>query len=607
MRRSTNFIIKFIKWRKRYISQYHFIILTSAFIGLGAGLAAIGLKKLTHHIGELVQSLEKISAYYYLFPFLGILLAILMNHLINREKKRGKGEITKPEKDEADESKHAISDVLFSIFKKSGKISPKKIYSRFITSSLTVGFGGSAGLEAPVVMVGSAMGSNVGRTLLLSTKERILLIGCGSAAVISAIFNAPITGLIFSIEVILFSITLNSFIALLTASLSATLISIFLYEDKTLFAFRTAYEFEFSNTFYFILLGIAMALIAKFFTVSNAWFEKKFEKIPNQLLRYLVGVSLLSLCIYFFPVLYGEGYTTISHILNHESHAIIGDNIEMVSLFNSVPALSILFFLAIIIFKCLAFSFTTGAGGVGGTFAPSLFLGCFGGFAFARAVNILDINVALPETIFALIGMAGVLSATQYAPLTAIFLIAELTGGYDLFVPLMIVSTISYLTVVYFNPDSPYLSGLIKKGHYIKGNRDEKILSNLDIDTLIEKDFSPVSDKAYFKDLIEIIKKNTRNIFPVVDEAGKLVGYITLDFVRDKMFDKKLQDTLKISDIMKKNPSVIYVGEKMISIIDKFEKTSSWNLPVVDNGKYIGFISKSRIFNFYRNEAIGQA
>ncbi len=578
----------FLSWQKKHLSEKNFMLILSIVIGVIAGLAAILLKKVVHFIQETTLSYSLLKEYFYLLPFVGILLAIILSKLLYREK-----------------IGHAISDILFAIFKKSGKMGTNKMYSRFFTSSVTVGLGGSVGLEAPIVLTGSAIGSNLGKVLFLSYKNKILLIGCGSAAVISAIFNAPIAGLIFSIEVILFDITLGYIIPLLTASLTATLTSILLYEDATLFVYREITSFQINNLLFYILLGIVSALIASFYIKSSDFIEKKFKLIKNSFSRYLLGTSLLVICIFLFPSLYGEGYHIISNILSNQSNKLFENSFLFSGLVDNAW-LVVAFFVCLIVFKCLAFSFTISAGGAGGTFAPSLFLGCLGGFTLARFVNSLNLNISLPENTFALVGMAGVLSATQYAPLTAIFLIAELTGGYTLFVPLMIVSAIAYTTVSYFNPDSPYIRYLIERGDYIKGSKDQKILFKLDSKRLIEKDFKTINQNLFLKDLIALIKKSRRNLYPVLNDEKELVGYITLDDVRDKMFDKDLQNTMKINALMTEIPAYIDVGEEMPSIIEKFEKTQAWNLPVVKNKKYIGFISKSRIFNYYRKELLQQ-
>ena len=578
----------FLSWQKKYLSEKHFILILSIVVGIIAGLVAILLKKLVHFIQETMFNSSILEKYFYLLPFIGIFLAIVLSKLLYREK-----------------IGHAISDILFAIFRKSGKMNKNKMYSRFFTSSVTVGLGGSVGLEAPIVLTGSAIGSNLAKVLFLSYKNKVLLIGCGSAAVISAIFNAPIAGLIFSIEVILFDITLGYIIPLLAASLTATLTSILLYEDATLFIYREITYFRINNLVFYILLGIVSALIAIFYTKSSAFIEKKFEKIKSDYFRYWLGTSLLVICIFLFPSLYGEGYHIISNILSNESDKLFENSFLFANLVG-YAWLAVGFFVCLIIFKCLAFAFTIGAGGAGGTFAPSLFLGCIGGFTLARFVNNLDLNIFLPENTFALVGMAGVLSATQYAPLTAIFLIAELTGGYRLFVPLMVVSAIAYITVSYFNPDSPYIRHLIERGDYVKGSKDQKILYKLDSKKLIEKDFKPINKNLFLKDLIKLIKKSRRNLYPVLNDEKELVGYITLDDVRDKMFDKTLQNTIRISSLMTEIPVYLEVGEKMTSIIEKFEKTQAWNLPVVKNKKYIGFISKSRIFNYYREELLQQ-
>ncbi len=576
----------FLTWQKKHISEKSFIIFLSIIVGAVAGLAAILLKTIVHFLQEITFANLQFREYFF-FPLIGIFLAIILSKLLYKES-----------------IGHAISDVLFAIFKKSGKMARNKTYSRLATSSVTMGLGGSAGLEAPIVLTGSAIGSNIARLFFLHYKNRVLLIGCGAAGVISAIFNAPITGVIFSIEIILFDISLSSFIPLLVSSITATLVSILLYQDSTLVINQLMNPFQVENTLFYILLGIFCALVAIFFNSSAGFIGNRFNTIKRSFWRYLLGGGFLIGCILLFPSLYGEGYESIARIINNQSNKVLENNFLLQNNFQITELTIVLFLVLLIIFKCFAYSFTINAGGSGGTFAPSLFIGCFTGFTFAKFVNLFNLKNPLPEGNFALVGMAGVLSATQYAPLTAIFLIAELTGGYSLFVPLMIVSTIAYTTVSSFNPDSPYLRHLIAQGQYVKGGKDKKILAQLDIKRLIEKDFISINKDSLLKDLIDIIKKSKRNLFPVIDNEKSLVGYITLDDVREKMFDEKLQKNLKISSLMTRVSTVIEINEDMNDVIEKFETTESWNLPVVENKRYVGFISKSRIFSYYRNELI---
>ena len=471
-------------------------------------------------------------------------------------------------------------------------------------SSITVGFGGSVGLEAPIVVTGSAIGSNIGRLVHLQPKKRALLIGCGTAAAISAIFNSPVAGVIFSIEVILIDITINAFIPLLIASVTGSLTSLLLLGDEILFSFSLEDPFTASDTPYYLLLGIFCGLVSVYFTRITYFIENFLTSIKRQTIRAIIGGVGLGLIIFVFPPIYGEGYDFIKLMLAGQQEAIF-ENSLFFQRVGSVPFL-LIFILGLIIIKPIAASLTIGAGGNGGIFAPSLFIGAVTGFFFANAVNELGIFGQISLSNFTLVGMCGLMSGILHAPLTAIFLIAELTSGYTLFVPLMLVSALSYTTILYFEKYSLYTKSLVKKGYLNPDDRDLQLLSQIEIKKLLETDLLTIRPDAKLGELVKLVRVSRRNIFPVISDKGELVGIITLDDIRKIMFDHDSQVNTMVSTLMHAPPDKITTEESMQAVMSKFEKTGAWNLPVLENGKYIGLISKSRIFNAYRNKLMQQ-
>ena len=560
-------------------------MILSAVIGAIAGLAAVTLKETVHLIQHFLLKGEHADVNNYLiyfYPMIGIIITVLITRYYWKEKLG-----------------HGITDILFSISKKSSIIAKGKMYSRMLTSTITIGFGGSAGLEAPIVVTGSAIGSNVARLMHLDYKNRTLLIGCGAAGAIAGIFNSPITGVIFASEVILAGFGFASFIPLLIAAVCGSLVSLALLGDDVLFSFVLKDLFVASDTPYFILLGILSGLIAVYYTRFTYFIEKKITKIKNFAIRGLIGGLLLAIIIFFFPPIYGEGYDTIKLLLNSGESEMIFQSFFALDYSN--PLVFVLFLFGIILFKPIASALTIESGGSGGIFAPSLFLGGVVGFIFAFSINYI-----YPDTIslsnFTLAGMCGVMSGVLHAPLTAIFLIAEITGGYTLFVPLMIVSAIAFSTISYFEEYSIYTKQLIERGDYIPHDKDKQLLSGIKLKKVIEKDLISIKPYKKLNDLVKVVRKSKRNIFPVVDDDGRLVGIITLDDIRNIMFDEEARKETVISAIMRDPPAFISSKSSMQSVMNTFEMSGAWNLPVIDDGKYVGFVSKSRIFNTYRTK-----
>lgn len=601
---SKNSIInQFFYWRQKHLPERTFILIASSLVGIVAGLAAVSLKVTIHFVHHYMTSESYDENYFQLlYPVIGLILTVFFAKLLYRKRLTDRNS----EKDES--VGHAISDILYSISKKQSVISQGKMYSRWITSVITVGFGGSVGLESPIVMTGAAIGSNISNALRMDYKSKTLLLGCGVAGAISAIFNAPIAGLIFAIEVILTGVSVSNFIPLLIASVSATLVSALTVGDGILFSFNQLVDdFDAPHVPFYILLGVACGMTALYFNTILHKAEHYIEhKKTNPYLIALIGGCFLSLLIFIAPPVYGEGYHSIFSLLTgEEEHLLERSKIFGSFIHDTSEWLFLGYIVVVILLKTMATSITIASGGSGGTFAPSMVLGGLAGFAVARFVNLTGMSV-VSEANFTLVGMSGVMCGIQYAPLTAIFLIAEITGGYTLFVPLMLVSAISYVTVTIFKPDSPYVTTLKQMGKYVAEHDDDsKVLDRLKITKMIETDLTVVQNDSYLGDLVKAISLSKRNLFPVVDDKHKLVGIITLDDVRDIMFKSELHNKLKVSSLKYDPAGLVYFDESMSSVMEKFEKTNAWNLPVVDEqDRYVGVVSKSHIFGVYRKQLI---
>jgi CIC family chloride channel protein len=586
----NDLITKFLIWRLRHLSNQAFILILSGFIGVFSGLAAVILITAVHAIQKFLTDdfyTEYANFMYIIYPLIGISAAYLIGRYILK-----------------DIGGHGIPDVLFNISKKASIIPRVKIYSRVITSALTVGFGGSVGLEAPMVMTGSAIGSNVGLLMHLNPKKRTLLIGCGAAGAISAIFGAPIGAVIFAIEVILLEISTASFIPLLIASVMGSLTSMILIGDESLFNFDLKESFIAAHMPYYLLLGIICGLVSLYFSKMVRATEKIMEDIGDQWMRTMYGGALLGIMVFLFPPIYGEGYGTLNMLIDGNSNQILDKSPFFSSIEN--PIMIIVFLSLIVLVKPIASAVTIGSGGSGGIFAPSLYVGGIVGFLFAYSKNMLGFHIPLPMAHFTLVAMCGLMAGVQHSPLSAIFLIAEITGGYELFVPLMFVSAIAYTTTTYFQKDSLYKLQLKDQGKLLPESKDQELLDAIDISQVIERDLLPIHPDAQLKNLIDLVKISKRNIFPVVDENQILRGIITLDDVRDIMFDPEKQETVLVKQLMHSPPEILLVTENMQSAMEKFERSGAWNLPVTADGRYLGFVSKSRIFNTYRKRLIRQ-
>jgi CIC family chloride channel protein len=492
---------------------------------------------------------------------------------------------------------HGISRVLYSISKKKSYINSHNSWTSVLASTLTIGFGGSVGAEAPIVLTGSSIGSVIGRFFKLNYRNITLLIGCGAAGAISGIFKAPITGIVFTLEILLLDLTISSIVPLLISSVTAATVAYFLMGDKVLLTFNITEAFNILNIPWYIVLGVISGVISLYFSKTTLFLESQYEKIRNVFIRLIIGGVILGGLIYLFPPFYGEGYDTIKLLLNGDSSAVLGNSIF--SKFSDNYFVIILFMSGLVLLKVIASSSTNGAGGVGGIFAPTLFIGGVTGFLVASVLNHF-FNINIPDNRFVLVGMAGLMAGVMHAPLTAIFLIAEITGGYDLLIPLIITSTVAFITTRSFEEHSIYHVQLAQRGELITHDKDKAVLTFMDWKKEVETDLYKVKPTDKLGDLIKIIAKSKRNLFPVVDEYNILEGIVSLDDVREIMFNHELYDTTIMRDVMAIPPSYIDIGENIETVMETFRKTGAWNLPVLDKGYYVGFISKSRIYATYR-------
>ncbi|MBR1481116.1 MAG: chloride channel protein [Paludibacteraceae bacterium] len=576
---------RFIDWRERHISAKQLVLLLSFFVGVFSALAAALLKTLIHLIQQFVeqQLIADTRTWWYLItPLIGITLAALFVRYIVR-----------------DDISHGITKILYAISQRKSIIKLHNIWSSIIGSGITIGFGGSVGAEAPIVLTGAAIGSNLAKLFRLDQKTMMLMIGCGAAGAIGGIFKAPIAGLVFTLEVLMMDLTMTSVAPLLISSVTATAISYFLTGYTPMFEVRSSDPFLMQRIPYYLLLGITCGFVSLYFTRGMNSLEQAFKNhIRPFWLKALVGGTTLGALILLFPPLYGEGYDTITQLLNNNAYAVF-DNSPFARLGNT-PLLIIVYFTLIILLKIVASVATNGGGGVGGIFAPSLFTGALTGYVFAQALHGMGIYV--PANNFALVGMAGLMSGVMHAPLTGIFLIAELTGGYHLLMPLMIVSVVAYLTIMLFEPHSLYAMRLAQKGELLTHNKDRSVLTLLKMDSVLETDLTTVLPETTLGELVKIIAQSRRNIFPVIDHNGQLRGILLLDEVRNIMFQPRLYKRFTVEQLMVSPQAVLQHDMPMEKVMEIFEDTGAWNLPVVDEHKrYLGFVSKSKIFNSYRH------
>ena len=575
---------RLLMWREKHIKEKNFVLFLALIVGIVCGFAALAFKWLIHYISSSLLLNIDITGGNYLYlvyPLIGILIVSCYVRYVVR-----------------DDISHGVTKVLFAISQNKSRLKPHNCYTSVVAASITIGFGGSVGSEGPIVYTGSAIGSTLGQMFRLSPRLLMILVGCGAAAGVAGIFKAPLSGALFTLEVLMLDLTTVSVMPLLISSVSAASVAYIFTGYDVQFFFTQSENFLTVRIPFAILLGIVCGFASQYFIRVMAMMEGFYGKIKNPWMRAAIGGSILAVLIFIFPPLYGEGYDVITSMINGDTASVADGSIFYAD--RNVVWIIGLYIAGLCLAKAFATSSTNGAGGVGGTFAPSLYMGCMTGFFFAYFLNHIGLGFDLSVKNFALMGMAGVMSGVMHAPLMAIFLTAELTGGYDLFLPLLIVSTISYGTIKIFEPYSIYAIRLAKRGELLTHHKDKSVLRLLKVNNVIENDFKPVSPEMNLKQMVDVISQSSRNLFPVLDGEGRLMGIVLLDDIRNIMFRPDLYKKMYVSKFMTTPPATIQVGDTMESVMKTFDRTSAWNLPVVEDGKYIGFVSKSKIFNSYR-------
>ncbi len=578
---------RFHRWRLKNLSERGFLTILSIVVGIFSGLAAVIIKntvRLTQKAVHSIVTTDVENYIYFALPVIGIFIAILFIKYVVRS-----------------EVRHGIPNVLHSISKRRGRIRPHNLYSSVVSSSLTVGFGGSVGLEGPTVATGTAWGSWLATTFRLNYKNTILMLACACAGAMAAIFKAPIAAIVFAVEVIMIDLTVFSLVPLLLASATGVVTSYFFLGQDVLYPFEVQQAFNFNDLLYYILLGIVAGFVSVYFTKMYLFIGGLFEKLKNNRTRLIIGGVSLGVLIFLFPSLYGEGYESINECLAGNTEYLF-DNSLFYGL-NDELWLIMMLLAAVIFLKIVATSLTFGAGGVGGIFAPTLFMGVNTGMLFALIIKQTGIH-NINTNNFALIGMAGLIAGVLHAPLTGIFLIADISGGYQLFVPLMITATFSYLIVRAFTPNSVYHIQLAQRKELLTHDKDANVLQLMDVRKMIETDFVVLKPDATLRDLTVAITTAHRDLFPVVSDDGVMVGMVKMDDVRDIIFKHELYDEVAIKDLMYMPEYSIDPNDSMEVVTNKFEVSGRYNLAVIENGKYIGFISRARVFTRYRKQII---
>lgn len=579
----NNRYVHFLSWRLRHIKERNFIIILSLLVGIITGLAGVLLKSSVHFTHQFFTERLQIdsgSLLFFIFPFIGILLTSLYVRYCVPE-----------------EISHGVTKVLYAISRCNSIIRPHNNYSSMVASTVTIGFGGSVGTEATIVLTGASIGSNLARFFHMNYKVMTLMIGCGAAGAIAGIFKAPIAGIVFTLEVLMLDLTMTSLVPLMISAIASYVIVYFMMGDGVVLQYAVHGHFSLANVPYYILLGCLCGFISVYFIRVNLRIERWITGIKNNFKRILTGGALLGLLIYLFPPLYGEGYTSLADMLNNNGVALLNNTYFFD--FRNQGIVLVLYVLALMLVKVVATALTNGSGGVGGVFAPSLFTGGVTGFLIATLINMSGL-AEVPVSYFVLAGMAGVMSGVMNSPLTAMFLIAEITGGYSLLVPLMISSVTAHLTGRGMEPYSIYARRLAMQGDLITHNKDKAVLTLMKLNKVIETDFQTIASDATLGDLVKKVSRSSRNIFPVIDKNDALLGIVLLDDIRKIMFNQELYDKTFIRDFMTTPPTIVEINDSMDVVMKKFEDTNAWNLPVIEDGKYVGFVSKSKIFSTYR-------
>ena len=578
---------RIISWRKQYITDRQFTLFLSFLVGFFAAIAAFILHWIIEEIALLLTSKFDANTFnwmYLVYPVIGIYLTSLFVRYIVK-----------------DEISHGITRILYAISSKRSRLKGHNCWSSVIASAITIGFGGSVGAEAPIVLTGSAIGSNLGKLFNMDNKTLMLLVGCGAAAAIAGIFKAPIAGLVFTLEVLMIDLTMASLLPILISSVTATCFTYIFTGSDPLFFFHLDSAWPVERVPANILLGIFGGFVSLYFKRTMTACESVFGRIKNRpMLKLLLGAMVLSPLIFLFPSLYGEGYGSINILLNGKTEAE-WETILHNSPFYGNSEMLLPYIGMVLLTKVFATSATNGGGGCGGTFAPSLFIGAFAGFFFARVWNIYEIGIYLSEKNFALLGMSAVMAGVMHAPLTGIFLIAEITGGYQMFIPLMIVSICAYLTIIIFEPHSIYGMRLARQGKLITHHKDRAVLTLMSLDSVIDKSFTAVSPELNLASLVHAISKSHNNVLPVLDDAGNLLGEIDITKLRHIVFRTELYHHFKVKQLMSQPEATLSVNDTMEIVMKKFDQTDSAMLPVLDNENHLlGYISRTHMYTMYR-------
>ncbi len=582
--RLTRWWFRVVTWRDNHISEKTLLAVLSLVVGILSGVAAQLLKWLIHFIQHLLTGRFSVTGanwLYLVWPLVGLVLSLIFVKYVVR-----------------DNISHGVTRVLYAISQRKSRLKTRNIYGSIGGAAVTIGFGGSVGAEGPIVLAGSSIGSKVGQAFRLSPKLLMILVGCGAAAGIAGIFRAPIAGMLFTLEVLMIDLTGATVMPLLIASITSATVAYCLEGYSAEFFFTQSEPFLTSKIPYALLLGVFTGFVSLYFSKSVMMMEGLFRQVSSKVLKFCMGGASLALLIFLFPPLYGEGYDSINQLLAGDPGSVVSGTFFYID--RGSAWFLVAFIGAIILCKGFATASTNGAGGVGGTFAPSLFVGALTGYLFAYICNLLPFGMELSCQNFALLGMAGVMAGVMHAPLMGIFLTAEMTGGYELFLPLLIVSTLSYGTVRIFQHYSLYTERLARQGNLMTHQKDKTVLTLLKVGNLIETDFIPVTADMTLGQMVDTVARSHRNLFPVVDAIGQLLGVVLLDDIRNIMFRSDLYPKMHVQKFMSRPPAVIEADEKMDNVMEAFDRTHAWNLPVVDHGRYLGFVSKSKIFNSYR-------
>jgi len=586
---NPNFFKRLLIWRYKHISEKNFLFLLSVVIGLLAGLVSVFIKNITFAIEAIFEKgiILSENSIYFILPIIGLFLVYLFVKYVSK----------KP-------SEHAIPNILYALSKRDGLINKSNIYLPLITAPLTVGFGGSVGLLGPAIASASAISSNLGRLIHIDRKTRNLLIGCASAGAIASIFKSPIAGIIFAIEVFSLDLTFASLLPLLIASVASVITSYFFLGDSVLFDFTVSEKFQIKDTLFYIVLGVGTGIASIYFTRIYFGITSLFNKLKSERHKLVIGGLAIGVMLYFIPPLYGEGFGFINNLMLGNDTEAIGASLFDNHLDNIWVVIALLF--GITLFKAIAMTTTFAAGGSGGIIIPTLVMGSSLGNLVAKIINNCGLGFSVSEANFTLIGMAGLIAGVLHAPLTAIFLIAEITGGYQLFVPLMITASMSFIINKNALDHTIYTKELLEKGQLLTQNKDQNVLTIMKLDNVIEQNFVVLHPEMTLGDMLKHgVAKSNRNLFPVTDADNNFMGIILLDAIRTVMFDQTLYESTTVETFMQKPPEYInYKKDSMKTVMKKFQDSGAWNLPVIKDNKYHGFVSKSKLLTAYRRELI---